>query len=223
MGRRRPSGARTSHPYGWRLTSRAVLALRPEDLPEVPGEQRAEARERVDAVGRVHAERGQLAREVLRQDVQDAAGDDLRVAVVAAWLDVAAEDPREQRRRVAPEIEAGVVLDVLEASERHRVALAVLDQQPVLHELARALLGGIDEEVEPALRHREPPAQLLALHVTLGAARVLGVSEEALDVVHRDRQMKHALRLGPLARAEPAVVVVLAEADEPLHLLGELQ
>ena len=37
------------------------------------------------------------------------------------------EDVREERRRVAPDVEAAVVLDLLEAVERDRVALAVLD------------------------------------------------------------------------------------------------
>jgi hypothetical protein len=72
--------------------------------------------------------------------VQDARGDDLGV-VVALRRDVALVDVREERGGVGPEVEAGVVLDLLEAARRDRVAGAVLQEEPVLHELALAVLA----------------------------------------------------------------------------------
>src|SRR3954452_5694747 len=88
---------------------------------ELLDEDDAEARQRLErlaAARRGRAERRQLLGEVTRADSEDPAGDELPVL---ALRDVALEDVREERRRVLPDVVAGVVGDELEAGHRERV------------------------------------------------------------------------------------------------------
>src|SRR4051794_28123598 len=74
-----------------------------EDPAEL--DQRPELRAEVRAA---RAEGGQLLGEVADADPQHAGGHELGVRVVAG-LHVSAQDVREERRRVLPDVEAGVV------------------------------------------------------------------------------------------------------------------
>ena len=64
-------------------TSSVTVPLDPVDLPQIAGEQRAEAGERVDAARGPDAEGRQLAGEVAREDVEDPRGDQLRLGLLA--------------------------------------------------------------------------------------------------------------------------------------------
>src|SRR5262245_33938292 len=81
-----------------------------------------------DAAGAARAERRHLLGEVLHPDAQDPGGDQLGTAV-AAFLDMALQHLRKQRRRVLPEVEAGVVLDQLVPRHRQRMPDAVTEPQ----------------------------------------------------------------------------------------------
>src|SRR5262249_956830 len=98
-------------------------------LGELPDEDHAELDERAQAAART--ERRELLGEVARADADDARGHQLAAVVV----DVPAQHAREQRRRVLPDVEAGVVLDELEAGHGQRMADAVAEVQPVEHVL----------------------------------------------------------------------------------------
>src|SRR4051794_723444 len=104
-------------------------------LGELLHENHAEAHERAELLARRRAagsERGELLGEVARADAQHAAGQRLALLTLAH---VALQHGREQRRRVFPDVEAGVVLDQLEAGQGQWVADAVAEPQPVEHVL----------------------------------------------------------------------------------------
>src|SRR5262245_36982438 len=108
------------------------------DLGQLADEDHAEldqpAELRADTAGAARAERRELLGEVLHPDAQDARRDQLR-GRVAAFLDMALQHFREQRRRVLPEVEAGVVLDQLVPRQRERMPDAVTEPEPVEHAL----------------------------------------------------------------------------------------
>ena len=66
-------------------------------------------------------------------DGDDAGGDDGAV-VGRAGRHVAGEDPDVERRGVRPDVDPGVVVDVLVPDERQRVAAGVGEVQPVEHQ-----------------------------------------------------------------------------------------
>ena len=66
-------------------------------------------------------------------------------------------------------------------------------------------------------------AEYVRAHVSLGHRLVLRGLDEAIEVVGGDRQPEHQRPALLAPGAIAAVEVVLAEAEEPLHLLGELE
>ena len=192
------------------------------DVPQLAHEHRAEGGERSGlglGVGAVRAERRQLLEEVGQVDGDDAAGSDLG-AVVAGLVDVAGEQAGEQRGRVPPHVEAGVVLDHLEPGEGDLLPLVVGEPEPIAH-LRAALV--VDEQVEHGPLHRAPAAERGALDPPVGGGRVIGIGDEAVDVVDPDREVEHqgvaVVPAGPV----PLVESDVGEGHEALHLLGELE
>jgi len=126
---------------------------------------------------------------------------------------------RVERRRVLPDVEAAVVLDQLEAGHRERVADAVVEPQPVEHVLDAGL--DVDEQVEPALLHGQPPAERVALQIAHRAGLAHRVGGEALHVGHLDREVELQELRSVAARLGAAGEVGLPEGDMAQHLLGE--
>src|SRR5918999_2087614 len=205
------------------LATSSRLALRrgmcPPSLAEIGlGELAEEDDAELDEPAEAPAEGGELAGEVASADAEDAGGDDLR-AGLAGLVDVAAQHAREQRRRVAPDVEARVVLDELEPAEGQRVARPVAEEEPVEHVLDARL--GVDEQVEGAVLDRQLPAERVAHDVAVGAGAAPRVVREPGHVVDGDREVELE-RARPVALGRgPAQVVLLSEGDVPEHLLGE--
>ena len=117
------------------------------DLPEPPHERAGEGRD----VRRGAAHGGEQAQEAGERDLEQPGGEDgLRAgAVLGLPVEVASQQPRLQHGRVRPDVEAGVVVHDLEAAQRHRLARAVAEEQPVEHPSA-VLVGRTGEQVERA-------------------------------------------------------------------------
>src|SRR4051812_21314118 len=196
------------------------------DLCELVHEDHAEldqsAELGADAAGAARAERGHLLGEVLHPDAQDPGGDQLG-GRVTGFVDVALQDLREQRRRVLPEVEAGVVLDQLVTGHRERMPDAVAEPEPVEHALHTGVggVGVIHEEVEDALLDRQPPAERIALQVAHRAGLARRVGGEAVHVGHLDREVELQELRSVAARLGTAREVGLPEGDVAEHLLGE--
>src|SRR4051794_32663251 len=132
-------------------------------LGELSDEDHAELGQRAELLADARAagpERRQLLGEVTRPD-DDHPGRDHRRRRVLALGHVALQDAREERRGVLPDVEAGVVLDQLEARHGQRMTDAVAEPEAVEHVLDAG--RDVDEEVEPALLDSQPAAQRIAL------------------------------------------------------------
>ncbi len=181
---------------------------------ETAREHRPPARLRGQPPGRARpagADREEQAEEARARHAQDAGGE-ARVARVLAVLQMPGVEAAEQRRRVGPRVVEVVVVDVLEPDERDRPPGGVAGVQAVAHvPVPRA--AGVDEQVEPARRDLERPAEAVAADPARAGREVLGPGDEVVDVVDLDGEMDRAVA-SDLAPAEPALVpVVGAEVD----------
>ena len=103
-------------------------------------------------------------------------------------VDVARDEPEEERRRVRPDVVARVVADLLEADEGERAPVAVAQPQAVAH--LDVSVAAAHEEVEVAALDRQLAAELLGTHHAVhrhGRRRIL---DEAVDIVDGDRQLE---------------------------------
>src|SRR6202171_4538530 len=119
------------------------------ELYQLADEVAIELRDRADAgwSGRA-AHRREHAREAEPSDVKDS-GRHGRLVPLGLVLVVAAEDPDQQARGVAPTVEIRTVLDVLEAAQGQRPTVAVTKEQAVEH-APLELRAADHEQVEPA-------------------------------------------------------------------------
>src|SRR5919198_5249565 len=203
-----------------------VLAIAPPlrehvGLGQLAEEDPAEPQERAQrgaGAATTRTERRELLGEVAYADAQDARSDELGRGVLVG-LDVPAQHAREQRRRVAPEVEPRVVAHELVAGHRQRMADSVAEEQPVQHVLDARL--GVHEQVEHAALDREAAAQRVALDPAEGAGLTHRVAGEAVDVVDRDREVELEERRARAVGRRAAVEVGLPERDVAEHLLGE--
>ena len=123
-----------------------------------------------------------------------------------------------QGGRIVPEVEAWVVVDVLEPDKGEALAAVGLEPQPIPH---LPVPDAPDEQVEPGPGDRHTAAEHLRVDVARRCPKMLRIGEELLDSWGADGQLEHEA-----LPADPGVLVRLAwlgstQPDVPLHLLGE--
>src|SRR5215469_15655410 len=109
-----------------------------------------------------------------------------------------------QRRGVRPVMAGRAVPDVLLADEGAGLARSVGEVQPVPHEAeVRRAVGR--EEVEPAPLDLTPAPEACGLNPSLSPGAVLGIINETLHVVGRDREPERDRLLPVASHTEEAV------------------
>src|SRR5262249_48832233 len=85
------------------------------------------------------------------------------------------------------------------------------------------LVGGIDEEIEPALLDRAAAADYGAFDIAQRLGLMLGHRQEAIEIVGLEREMEHQRRAGRLARLVAVLEIARPRGGEATHVLGELE
>src|SRR5215470_3684921 len=186
-------------------------------VPELAEEELAEAGERLRLLdgrrGIDDLDRAEHADQGRDTQAQGASADDRGFRVAPLM------EAREERRRVRPEIEAGIVAHLL--APREIVGLAALREAELVdHQLEPRLVGGA-EEVEDAGGRRNGEAERREIDRAAERARVHGLGEEAVEVADRDRGMHGELSARALALAAPRFGIADAEREAAGHGLAE--
>ena len=125
----------------------------------------------------------------------------------------------EQRRRVLPEIETGLVVNLLPPGEV--VGLAVVREAELVdHQLEPRRLACAEQVEDPGAR-RDGAAERRKIDGAAERAEVVRIGEEPVEVADHHGRMHGELGPGPLALTPPGLGIGLAEDEAPHHRLAK--
>ena len=204
-GTQRPLGAAHARIEDRRSRERAA-----ETVEDPAGKEAAEPRHHRQTrreIGRVgHGERAELGDQVGQRDVQRSLVE-LRAGLVGA-----AVDGDREGRGVMPQVEAAIVVDLLDAAQEVAAAVARDQRQGIVHLLGLDAIGIGDEQVEAPARYGERIGrQRRRLERTDQVGLVLAILDEPHGVARGNGDDDGGLGLLSAAR----------RLDGPRHALGE--